>query len=179
MDGYDGRSASERPRGGIDLLGTIGLANHLRHERDTVGEPTQVRKEWNVNRGRRILRRHFLASAASTGAAGLLLPSSKGFAAENNAGLRAGEGVADITPPLGIEMGGFHRPPGKERRIEAIRQPAAVRALVLELGGTQVAICSLDVAAIGREMADRIRREAARQTGIPEANIRVAATHTL
>ena len=49
---------------------------------------------------------------------------------------------------------------------------------MLELGPTQVAICSLDVAAIGRDMADRIRRETARQTGIPEANVRVAATHT-
>ena len=28
-------------------------------------------------------------------------------------------------PPLGIEMAGFHRPPGKERRIAGIRQPTA------------------------------------------------------
>ena len=54
--------------------------------------------------------------------------------------VRAGEGAADITPPLGIEMGGFHRPPGKERRIRSIRQPASVRALVLQVGAVQVAV---------------------------------------
>ncbi len=93
-------------------------------------------------------------------------------------GLLAGEGVVDITPPLGIEMGGFHRPPGKERRIKSIRQPAAVRALVVQFGETQVAICSLDVAAVGQEMAVRVRNEVARQTGIPASNVRVCATHT-
>ena len=94
-------------------------------------------------------------------------------AAPAAAQLHAGEGVVDITPPLGIEMGGFHRPPGKERRIQGIRQPSAVRALVLELGGVRVAICSLDVAAVGKDMAARIRSQVARQTGIPAENVRV------
>jgi len=92
--------------------------------------------------------------------------------------LLAGEGTVDITPPLGIEMGGFHRAPGKERRIQGIRQPSAARALVLELGGTRVAICSLDVTAVGQDMAARIRSQVARQTGIPAENVRVCATHT-
>ncbi len=54
-------------------------------------------------------------------------------------GLRAGEGVVDITPPLGIELAGYHKPPGQERRVLGIRQPAEVRALVLTCNSTQVA----------------------------------------
>jgi hypothetical protein len=99
-------------------------------------------------------------------------------AAASDGKLLAGEGVVDITPPLGVEMGGFHRPPGKERRIQGVRQPAAVRALVLQLGGVQVAICSLDVAGVGQDMSARIRGEVARQVGIPAENVRVCATHT-
>ena len=30
-------------------------------------------------------------------------------------------------PPLGIELAGFHKPPGRERRITGIRQPASRR----------------------------------------------------
>jgi hypothetical protein len=126
---------------------------------------------------RQATRRAFLKTAASvTGAA--IGSAGSGWAGETGPTLLAGEGMADITPPLGIEMGGFHRAPGKERRIQTIRQPCAVRALVLRLGETQVAVCSLDVAAVSQEMAARVRAEVARQTGIPGANVRLCATHT-
>jgi len=92
-------------------------------------------------------------------------------------GLRAGEGVVDITPPLGIELAGFHKPPGQERRVKAIRQPSEVRALVLTHGSMQVAICSLDVLGTSQEMVGRIQRSAAERTGIPAENIHVVATH--
>ncbi|MCR4413470.1 MAG: neutral/alkaline non-lysosomal ceramidase N-terminal domain-containing protein [Thermoguttaceae bacterium] len=119
-------------------------------------------------------RRAFLAAGA--GAAGLVLGASPGSAAPS--GLRAGEATVEITPPLGIEMGGFHRSPGNERRIRGIRQPTFARALVLQCGSTTVAVCSLDVACVGREMADRIRNDAAREAGIPPDHVRVASTHT-
>lgn len=123
-------------------------------------------------------RREFLGSVLAAGVAGPALHPLQAHAADGGPKLLAGEGVVDTTPPLGIEMGGFHRPPGKERRIKSIRQPTAVRALVLSLGDTQVAICSLDVAAVSRDMAERIQKQAAAQTGIPAQNIRVCATHT-
>ncbi len=124
-------------------------------------------------------RREFLASVVGTGtAAGVIGLARPGLAAADRPGLLAGEGSADITPPLGIEMGGFHRPPGQERRIKAIRQATAVRALVLRMGETQVALCSLDVAAVSDAMAARVRGEVARQAGIPADNVRVSATHT-
>jgi len=89
-----------------------------------------------------------------------------------------GEGVVEITPPLGIEMAGFHKPPGRERRITDIRQPTFGRALVLRLGRTQAAIVSLEVIGVSRAFAQRVQKWVARKTGIPAANIRLCATHS-
>ncbi len=118
-------------------------------------------------------RRQFLSAVMGAGAA---LGTSSARASAGG-GLRVGEGVADITPPLGIEMAGFHKPVGQERRIKGIRQPCAVRALALVLGPTQVVVCSLDALSISEAMAGRIQRAAAQRTGIPAANIHVVATH--
>jgi hypothetical protein len=118
-------------------------------------------------------RRDFLSAAVGSAVA---LQAGSSLAGTSG-GLRAGEGVVDITPPLGIEMAGFHKPPGKERRIRAIRQPCEVRALVLALGNTRLAICSLDSLSVAEDMAGRICRAAAQRTGIPAENIRVATTH--
>ena len=92
--------------------------------------------------------------------------------------LEAGQGVVDTTPPIGIEMAGFHRPAGKERRIAGIRKPTAARALVLRCGGVQTVIISLDICAVSRELTARVQTRIARQLGIPAANIRLCATHT-
>jgi hypothetical protein len=60
----------------------------------------------------RLRRREFIASlAAGTVATGRRLQA----AATKQPELQVGEGVAEITPPLGIELGGFHRAPGNER----------------------------------------------------------------
>ena len=128
---------------------------------------------------RHLPRRSFLRTAiGAPAAAGLLLSGQAGRAFASSAGLEVGEGVVDITPPLGVEMGGFHRKPGDERRVEGIRQSAAARALVLRLGDRQTAIVSMDVAAIGHEMARRVQVEISRRTGIPTESIRICATHT-
>ena len=92
--------------------------------------------------------------------------------------LLAGEGLADITPPLGIELGGFHRPPGQERRVKGIRQPACVRALALRDGEMRAIICSLEVAAVGEVFAKRVREKIAEKAGVPSDHVRIAATHT-
>jgi hypothetical protein len=92
--------------------------------------------------------------------------------------LAAGEGVVDITPPLGVELAGFHRAVGKERRATGIRQPSAARALLLQLEGTQAAIVSLDVPILPRDMARRVQQQVEKQTGVPAQNVRLCATHT-
>jgi len=90
----------------------------------------------------------------------------------------AGEGVLEITPPLGIEMAGYHKAPGNERRITGIRQPTFARALVLRLGRIEVAIVSLEVIGVSCAFAQRAQKLAARKTGIPAANIHLCATHS-
>ena len=74
--------------------------------------------------------------------------------------LEAGEGIADITPSLGIELAGFHKPPGKERKITGIRQPASARALLLRANKTQTALLVLDVLGFSRDFAKRVQRSA-------------------
>lgn len=123
----------------------------------------------------RFPRRTFLGSLAATGLATM---ASSGRTGDLDSAFQVGEAVVDITPPLGIELGGYHRSPGNERRIRSIRQPTATRALVLRQAGVTAAMVSLDVAAVGREMTARIQQAAAHRTGIAAENIRVCPTHT-
>jgi len=94
-------------------------------------------------------------------------------------GLRVGEGVADITPPIGTELAGFHKPPGKERRSASVRQPASARALVFANTATNpFVIVSLDICAVSQEFCQEVRQKIAAPSGIPVENIRIGATHT-
>jgi hypothetical protein len=92
--------------------------------------------------------------------------------------LQAGEGVVDITPPLGSELAGFHRSPGKERLATSIRQPSQARALVLSDGTREIALVSLDVCAVSLEFCRDVQKEVSRRTAIPAACVHVTATHT-
>ena len=92
--------------------------------------------------------------------------------------LKVGAACSDITPPLGVELAGFHKPAGKERKMTGVRQPTAARALVLRAGKTQVAIVVLDVLGFGRDFAKRIQQRVAKRTGIPSNHVRVCATHS-
>jgi hypothetical protein len=122
-------------------------------------------------------RRSFLKSTA-WGAAALALPVRSSLAFSSKPTLEVGEGVVDTTPPLGIEMAGFHRPAGQERRIVGIRRPTAARAIVLRIGDVQAAIVSLDIVAVSSEMTVRVQQQISQQLGIPAANVRLCATHT-
>jgi neutral ceramidase len=94
-------------------------------------------------------------------------------------GFRAGEGVTDITPSVGTELAGFHKPPGKERRSTGVRQTASARALVFANTATNTfAIVSLDVCAVSQEFCREVKQEIARKVGIASENIRIGATHT-
>src|ERR1051326_1663810 len=92
--------------------------------------------------------------------------------------LEAGEGTTDITPPLGIELAGFHKPPGKERKITGIRQATAARALVLRANKTQAAIVVVEVLGFSRDFAKRVQQQVAKLTGIAASHLRVCATHS-
>ncbi len=120
-------------------------------------------------------RREFLAAAVATG---LGLGTRPSCGATGNTALLAGQGIVDTTPPLGIELAGFHRAPGKERRITGIRRPTAARALVVGVGPTRAAIVSLDICGVSREMTGRVQQQISKQTGIPASHVRLCATHT-
>lgn len=125
-----------------------------------------------------VLRRREFIASLTTGTAVTGLGSASSASATKQTELRVGESIAEITPPLGIELGGFHRSPGDERRVKGIRQKSFVRALVLEHRGTRVAWISLDVLGIGHLMATRMRQSVSRQSNIPADNVRLCATHT-
>ncbi|HEY1784796.1 MAG TPA: neutral/alkaline non-lysosomal ceramidase N-terminal domain-containing protein, partial [Pirellulales bacterium] len=129
---------------------------------------------------RRLKRRDFLrhTTAALGAAAGLPWLATDLSANQSGPELRAGQGVVDVTPPLGIELAGFHRPPDNPRRITTIRQPVAVRAIVLALADTRVAIVSVDILAVSADLSARLGAAVERATGIPAAHVRFAATHT-
>jgi neutral ceramidase len=92
--------------------------------------------------------------------------------------LRVGEGTVDITPPVGIELAGFHKPLGQERRVEGAREASQVRALVLEVDASRAAIISLDMCSVSGVFSRRVKQRAAGLTGIPPERIFVCATHT-
>jgi len=132
----------------------------------------------------KIGRREFLKKA-STGAIGIGIGTMFGcsmdpiarFACNGN-GLEVGEGVVDITPPYGIEIAGFHRKPGDERRVTGVRHPAVTRALVVRLKDLHAAIVSLELCGISRDFAGRVQKRIAAKLRIPAENVRICATHT-
>lgn len=109
---------------------------------------------------------------------GLVLCSCETTGRSEAAGFRVGEGRAEISPPAGTELAGFHKPPGQERRAKGVRQESFARALVISAGETEVALVSLDVAAVSLEFSNTARAEIARRTGLPAGNVRITATHT-
>lgn len=92
--------------------------------------------------------------------------------------MKAGQSTIDITPPLGIELAGFHKPVGEARRATSVRQPAALSALAIEAGGKAMALVSIDVCAVSMGFAQRVQQGVERACGIPAAHVRVTATHT-
>ncbi|MFC1713045.1 neutral/alkaline non-lysosomal ceramidase N-terminal domain-containing protein [Candidatus Poribacteria bacterium] len=88
---------------------------------------------------------------------------------------KIGLGEVKITPPLGVKMAGFSARKGVS---QGVHDDLYARALVVEDQGTAVAILSASVLYIAREVIDGTRKEIAQRTGLPEAHIIIAATHT-
>ncbi|HUQ92532.1 MAG TPA: hypothetical protein VM120_12710 [Bryobacteraceae bacterium] len=98
-----------------------------------------------------------------------------GFALPSHAALRAGAAVEDITPqewPVRV-IGGFTLV-----LATSAHDPLHTRALVLEDGGTRVALAVVDSCYLKRETMDRAKLLAEKRTGIPSHRILISATHT-
>ncbi|MBI3948143.1 MAG: neutral/alkaline non-lysosomal ceramidase N-terminal domain-containing protein [Armatimonadetes bacterium] len=89
--------------------------------------------------------------------------------------IKIGLAEATITPPLGVRMAGFAARKGV---AQGVHDDLHVRALVVEGPETSLAILGAAIIGLPRDMVEEVRRTVAGQTGIPERNILMAATHT-
>lgn len=95
-------------------------------------------------------------------------------AAAYAADMEAGVAVADITPPMGYRMSGYFY----ERLGTGTHDPLHAKAMVLRQGDRQAALVFCDIIGVPLEVSGRARRLAEKKTGIPAANIMIAATHS-
>jgi len=88
--------------------------------------------------------------------------------------LTAGIAAINITPPVGYRMSGYFR----ERLSTGILNQLHARAIVLRQGQESAALVFCDIIGLSPDVSSRARTQAAEKTGIPSANILIAATHT-
>lgn len=88
--------------------------------------------------------------------------------------LLVGAGEVDITPPAGTALAGGISP----RTSEGVQDPLTIKAVVLESGRVKLAYVLLDLPMLYRKEGDAAVELASERTGIPEANIVWAASHT-
>jgi putative membrane-bound dehydrogenase-like protein len=101
------------------------------------------------------------------------LAMSPGFAAERV--FRAGHAIMDITP---TEFPAIVNAMFTERSATKAVDPLNVRALALDDGETRVVIAVVDTCMMQRDLIDRAKEAASKETGIPTARMLVSATHT-
>ena len=88
--------------------------------------------------------------------------------------LKAGAASVDITPPLGLVMGGYR----KTRHASGVHDPLCARALVLQEGKTQLALLALDLIALPRDCIARACRLVEERCRIPPEAVTCWSTHT-
>lgn len=121
--------------------------------------------------GRRLAWR---AAAALAAWLALFAPGVRGRAAAGEAPLRAGVGVADITPVGPYPMSGYYF----ERLSTGTSDPLHAKALVLRQGEAAAAIVCCDLIVIASDLTDLVRARVEAETGIPGGAVMLAATHT-
>src|SRR5262249_38832837 len=89
--------------------------------------------------------------------------------------LSVGAAAIDITPGVGIPMGGYGARGGNST---GIHDPLFVRTLVLEDGEMTVVIAVCDLVGVPLELAEQARRLIEEECGIPAGNVCISATHT-
>src|SRR5262245_55079226 len=88
--------------------------------------------------------------------------------------LQAGLATIDITPPVGWRMSGYFY----ERFSTGEHDALQAKALVFRQGDERAALVFCDLIGMPAIISGPVRAEASRKTGIPAANILIAATHT-
>jgi neutral ceramidase len=88
--------------------------------------------------------------------------------------LRAGVAKVDITPS---EVTGF-TVAGHTRQVTGVRDPLRAGVLILDDGDTKAAFVTLDTIGAWEGMVKLVRENIEKETGVPAANIMVAASHS-
>lgn len=89
--------------------------------------------------------------------------------------LLAGAAAANITPEIGIPMGGYS---ARQGTASGVHDRLFARTVVFSDGLTKLVISVCDLVGIGAQIVSRVRQLAESEMGIPPAGVLVAATHT-
>lgn len=89
--------------------------------------------------------------------------------------LRAGFGRTEITPELGVRLGGYGV---RERPGEEVLDPLHSTALVLEQGDVSAVVVNLDWICIEEDVVETLREAIHAAVGIPRPNITLCGTHS-
>ncbi|MBM3239171.1 hypothetical protein FJZ31_22990 [Candidatus Poribacteria bacterium] len=89
--------------------------------------------------------------------------------------LKAGVAVANITPPVGVDMTGFG---GRPSGAIGIHDDIFAKVLVLDDGNQQLAIVTSDLLSLDFDLVKRIRDLIEANIGIPPENVMLSSSHT-
>ncbi|HUT37406.1 MAG TPA: hypothetical protein VNE39_28250 [Planctomycetota bacterium] len=87
---------------------------------------------------------------------------------------KVGRAQEAITPQIGVSLAGYFH----DRRAEYVRDDLFAKAMVIESGGTRLALVSLDLISVSAEVADSAKDILRREIGIPPDHVLLCATHT-
>ncbi len=87
---------------------------------------------------------------------------------------KAGAAVSVITPPIGYSINGNMQ----DGLVKHIHDDTHARAIVMDDGGTKLAIVVSDLCMVYKETLDKAKKRAHELTGIPVENMMMSATHT-
>ena len=90
--------------------------------------------------------------------------------------MRAGYGISDITPPLGVELAGYGY--YLQRRAQAVRDPLHARALLLEDGNVRALVVSAEVLGLSRAVCGPVLEHAREALACPPENVILVSVHT-
>ena len=88
---------------------------------------------------------------------------------------QAGVSKVNITPPVGILMGGYGN---RTQGAVGVRDELWARALYLSDGTTELCLVSVELLGLRQESVERIRARVEEAAGIPRSHVVVTAVHT-
>jgi hypothetical protein len=87
---------------------------------------------------------------------------------------KAGCAQQIITPPVGVSLAGYFH----DRISKSVRDDLYARAIVIEHDSSRLALVSLDLISITKEITDTAKIFIEKEVGIPPTNVLICATHT-